>query len=188
MLESLGNARLVLGAVKSESSQLFLRTENAMAADNQQESLDPKWVVGFVDGEGCFHVSINRQPRMTIGWQVLPEFRVVQHSNDEAILNRLQQFFKSGAVVVNHDTRKELRIRRLEDLNRVVVFFNEHPLQTKKQKDFQIFSEILSLIESNEHLTVDGLTKIARLCWKMNRKVKPKYLESSETIRQKSLR
>ena len=157
-----------------------------MAADNQQERLEPTWVVGFADGESCFHVSINRQPRMATGWQVLPEFRVVQSDKDEAILNRLQRFFNAGSVVVNHDTRKELRIRKLDDLKRVVAFFQEHPLQTKKRNDFQIFSEILKLIESKEHLTQEGLTKIARLCWKMNRKVKPKYLESSETIRQKS--
>jgi LAGLIDADG endonuclease len=157
-----------------------------MAADNQQERLEPTWVVGFVDGEGCFHVSINRQPRMATGWQVLPEFRVVQSDKDEAILNRLQQFFNAGSVVVNHDTRKELRIRKLDDLKRVVAFFQEHPLQTKKHNDFQIFSEILTLIESKEHLTQEGLAKVARLCWKMNRKIKPRYLESSETIRQKS--
>ncbi len=157
-----------------------------MAADNQQERLDPKWVAGFVDGEGCFHVSINRIPKMTTGWQVLPEFRIVQHQSNEAILNRLQQFFGAGRVVVNHDTRKELRIRKLEDLGKVVAFFNKHQLQTKKRNDFEIFSEILSLMDSKEHLTAQGLTKIARLCWKMNRKVKPKYLESSETVRQKS--
>jgi hypothetical protein len=157
-----------------------------MAADNQQESLDPQWVAGFVDGEGCFHVSINKQHGMTTGWQVLPEFRVVQHSKDEAILKRLQQFFNAGSVVVNHDTRKELRIRKLEDLKKVAAFFQQHPLQTKKRNDMQLFSEILSLMESNEHLTDEGLAKIAMLCWKMNRKIKPKYLESSETIRQKS--
>ena len=159
-----------------------------MAADNQQESLDPEWVAGFVDGEGCFHVSINRQARMTTGWQVLPEFRVVQHASDEAILNRLRQFFDAGSVVVNHDTRKELRIRRLEDLKKVVAFFHEHPLQTKKRSNFELFSEILQLMESNEHLTDQGLAKIAELCWKMNRQVKPRYLESSETIRQKTPR
>ncbi len=157
-----------------------------MAADNQQERLDPKWVVGFVDGEGCFHVSINRVPRMTTGWQVLPEFRVVQHERDETILNELHQFFGAGKVVVNHATRKELRIRKLDDLRKVVAFFDKHQLQTKKRNDFQIFSEILSLMKSQEHLTHEGLTKIAKLCWKMNRKIKPRYLASSETIRQKS--
>ena len=34
--------------------------------------LTPEWVVGFVDGEGCFHVSVNRHREMTAGFQVLP--------------------------------------------------------------------------------------------------------------------
>ena len=59
-------------------------------------------------------------------------------------------------------------------------------MQTKKRKDFEIFKKILELMEQKEHLTVEGLTKIANLCWEMNRKVKPRILESSETIRQKS--
>ena len=157
-----------------------------MAADNQQERLDPQWVVGFAEGEGCFRVSINRQPKMSTGWQVLPEFRLVQHKRNKAILNRIQQFFGAGSVVVNHDTRLELRIRKLADLKKVVAFFEQHPLQTTKKSDFRIFAQILSMMESGEHLTHEGLAKIARLSWKMNRKVKPSYLDSSETIRQKS--
>ena len=43
--------------------------ENAMSADNQQERLDGNWISGFVDGEGCFHVAINKIPKMTLGWQ-----------------------------------------------------------------------------------------------------------------------
>jgi hypothetical protein len=156
-----------------------------MAADNQQERLDARWVTGFVDGEGCFHVSISRIPKMSISWQVLPEFRIVQHERNRAVLERLQQFFGAGKVVVNHDTRMELRIRKLDDLRKVVDFFNEHPLQTTKRNDFEIFAEILSLIEAKQHLTHNGMTKIAKLCWRMNRQVKPRYLESSETIRRK---
>ncbi len=156
-----------------------------MAADNQQERLDPAWVAGFVDGEGCFHVSINRQPKMSTGWQVLPEFRIVQHQKNEAILIRLQRFFEAGKVVVNHGTRKELRIRKLDDLVIVVAFFLQHRLQTNKREDFQMFVEILSMMERREHLTQEGLAEIAKLCWGMNRRVKPRYLVSSETIRQK---
>ena len=159
-----------------------------MTADNQQERLDPRWVTGFVDGEGCFHVSINKHPRMPSGWQVLPEFRIVQHSRDDALLMKLQQFFQAGKVVVNHGTRKELRIRKLNELVKVVELFEQYPLMTRKRKDFEIFREILRSMSLKEHLTSQGLTKIANLCWKMNRKVKPRYLESSETLRQKSLK
>jgi hypothetical protein len=155
-------------------------------ADNQQESLDPRWVTGFVDGEGCFHVSINKHPKMSVGWQVLPEFRIVQHARDEVVLRELQRFFNAGRVVINHADRKELRIRRLNDLRRVVEVLSEYQLKTRKKKDFEIFKEILDSMDRNEHLTQKGLTKIAHLCWKMNRKVKPRFLESSETLRQKS--
>ncbi len=35
--------------------------------------LEAQWIVGFVDGEGCFHISINKNDTMTAGFQVLPE-------------------------------------------------------------------------------------------------------------------
>ena len=156
-----------------------------MTADDQQERLDARWVSGFVDGEGCFHVSINKSQKMSIGWQVLPEFRVVQHERDESVLQELQKFFDAGKVVTNHDTRKELRIRKLDDLKKIVLFFKQNKLRTGKKKNLEIFGEILELMENKKHLTVDGLTKIANLCWLMNRKVKPRFLESSETLCQK---
>ncbi len=157
-----------------------------MTADNQQERLDARWISGFVDGEGCFHVSINKIEKMSIGWQVLPEFRIVQHERDESVLKELQQFFKAGQVVTNHGARKELRIRKLNQLRDVVLFFKQYPLRTKKKKNLEIFGEILELMENKKHLTVEGLTKIANLCWSMNRKIKPRFLESSETLCQKS--
>ena len=157
-----------------------------MTADNQQERLAAWWISGFVDGEGCFHVSINKSSKMSIGWQVLPEFRIVQHKRDESLLKELQQFFGAGKVVTNHGARKELRIRKLDDLRNVVLFFKQHPLKTKKKKDLEVFEKILKLMENKEHLTIEGLTKIANLCWSMNQKIKPRFLESSETLRQKS--
>jgi LAGLIDADG DNA endonuclease family protein len=75
-------------------------SDNPIGAGNQQESLSPDWVVGFVDGEGCFFVGINRQPTMKVGWQVLPEFRVVQHQRDVALLEQLRAFFGCGQITV----------------------------------------------------------------------------------------
>ncbi len=150
-------------------------------ADNQQERLDTNWVVGFVDGEGCFHVSINRMHKMSLGWQVLPEFRVVQHQRDEQILRELKEYFGFGSVTVNHGDRKEFRVRGLDNLNKLSRFFKNHPLKTSKQKNFELFSKILELMNNDEHLSREGLVKIANLASRMNRQVQ-RYLESSETI------
>ena len=159
-----------------------------MGADNQQERLDANWITGFTDGEGCFHVSINRLIGMSLGWQVLPEFRIVQHEKDEDVLYKIKDYFGFGDIKINrtdsHGTRKEFRVRGMNNLNKLIGFFNKYPLSTSKANDFKIFSEIIQIMNNKEHLTKQGLDKIAKLISQMNRKPKIKYLESSETTRQ----
>ena len=144
-------------------------SDNPTGADNQQERLSADWVVGFVDGEGCFFVGINRQPSMKIGWQVLPEFRVVQHQKDVAILERLREFFGYGQITTNHGDRKELRIRGLRQLLGVVAFFKMHPLRTVKRSSFDCFAEVIGMMEHGDHLTEKGLERIRQLASRMNR-------------------
>ncbi len=153
------------------------------SADNQQESLDAEWIAGFVDGEGCFYVAINKQPKMILGWQVLPEFRIVQHERDIKVLHEIQRTLGVGQVTRNHGDRFEVRVRGIQNLKKLIVFFRKHPLHTIKKENFETFSEIIILMERNEHLTESGLNKIAHLASSMNNHVKSKYLESSETIR-----
>ncbi len=158
-----------------------------MVADNQQERLDASWISGFTDGEGCFHISINKMPEMSMKWQVLPEFRIVQHEKDEAVLHKIKDYFNFGDVRINRidhtSTRKEFRVRGLENLNKLIKFFKKNPLNTSKRKDFKLFSEVINLMNEKKHLTKKGLDQIAKLVSQMNRKPNLKYLESSETIR-----
>jgi uncharacterized protein YlzI (FlbEa/FlbD family) len=158
-----------------------------MGADNQQERLDSSWIAGFTDGEGCFHISINKMPEMCLGWQVLPEFRIVQHEKDEQLLQKIKEYFGFGDVTINrkdfHGTRKEFRVRGLNNINKIIEFFNKNKLMTSKRKDFELFSKVIELMNNKEHLTKEGLDKIAKLISEMNRKPQLKYLESSETER-----
>ena len=160
-----------------------------MSADNQQERLDAEWIVGFVDGEGCFHISINKIDKMSLGWQVLPEFRVVQNQSDENVLYKLKEYFGFGNITINrkdqHGIRKEFRVRGLENLNQLILFFQKYPLQTlTKKRNFEIFSKVIGMMNFKEHLTQEGLDKIAKMVSEMNRKPRLRYLKSSETTRQ----
>ena len=131
--------------------------------------LSPDWVVGFVDGEGCFYVGINPHPEMSVGYQVLPEFRIVQHERDIQVLYALKRFFRCGVVRRNGEDRYELRIRRLSCLKRVVEFFERHPLKTRKQVDFKKFARIIRWMEQGRHLSREGLTDILETARTMNR-------------------
>ena len=116
---------------------------------------------------------------------MLPEFRIVQHQRDEQVLHRIQKYFGFGVVTVNHGDRKEFRVRGLGNLNKIVDFFKTHKFQTRsKQKSFEVFSEAIKMMNNKEHLSDDGRKRIANLSSTVNKKVIPRYLKSSETIRQ----
>src|SRR6266545_2136978 len=132
--------------------------------------LDAGWVVGFVDGEGCFHVGINPHPEMTAGFQVLPEFTVVQHERDVQVLHALKAYFGCGVVRVNHGDRMAYRVRSLKHLlEHIVPFFVKHPLKTKKNVDFLKFRDVLLLMEAGTHLTAEGIERIRSIASQMNR-------------------
>ena len=133
------------------------------------ERLEANWVVGFVDGEGCFFVGINPHQEMTTQYQVLPEFTVVQHQRDIQLLHALKKFFGCGVVRTNHEERMAFRVRRLEHLNEIVVpFFEKHPLKSKKRIDFLAFREVLHRMTRGDHLNMEGIAEIRALASRMN--------------------
>src|SRR3989338_1383671 len=140
-------------------------------------NLNPMWVSGFVDGEGTFYVGINRNATMTVGYQGLPEFVIVQHQRDVQLLFQLKRFFRNGVVRKNHDDRSELRIRKLDALHDIVVpFFEANPLQTQKKHDFIKFARIIRWMKQGKHLNKDGLLEIIEVACQMNRGDKQKTL------------
>jgi hypothetical protein len=159
--------------------------------DNQQERLKTVgWVVGYVDGEGCFSVSLVKNATTKYGWQVFPEFVVTQGGKSERSLKLLQKHFGCGSIFVNrrYDNHREHIYRycvrsRKELKERILPFFRENPLRTAKQEDFRHFCRILDQMDQGKHLTEKGLMIIAKRIEKMNRKKPSRFLESQETIR-----
>ena len=133
-------------------------------------NLHAEWITGFVDGEGCFHVGISTHRDMKAGFQVLPEFTVVQHERDVQILYALKDYFGCGVVRVNHDDRMAYRVRAIKNLREnIVPFFMKHPLKTKKNVDFRKFRTVLLKMEKGIHLTSEGVEEIRQIANQMNR-------------------
>jgi hypothetical protein len=105
-----------------------MSSENPSGAVNQQERPGlEQWIVGFVDGEGCFSISVVRNRTSKLGWQVQHEFVVSQSAHSTDTLEMLQGFFGCGFVYVNerHDNHHwplaRYVVRRREDLLRRIV-------------------------------------------------------------------
>jgi len=123
-----------------------IHSKKATSADNQQGRLDPWWIVGFVDGEGCFCVSTFKNPTTKSGWQTLYEFVVTQGESSREAMEALKIYFGCGHVYINrrYDNHKEnlLRycVRRQDDLKeKIIPFFRKYPLQSAKRKQFERF-------------------------------------------------
>ena len=133
--------------------------------------ISAQWIVGFVDGEGCFHVALNRNGKMAQGIQCLPEFTVTQHSRDLPILHALKREFGCGVVRVNRGKIHCYRVRAQENLlEKILPFFEKHKLKSKKRVDFERFRHVLHMMSRGEHLTKKGLEKIRAISQMMNRK------------------
>src|SRR6266508_1459742 len=83
-------------------------SDNPSGAENQQERLIRLgWVIGFVDGEGCFSVGFVRQPDRAgrrgyrTGYQVSHSFVVVQGARSKRCLEELNEFFGVGRLFIN---------------------------------------------------------------------------------------
>ena len=170
-------------------------SEKPSGAVNQQERPGfEQWVVGFVDGEGCFSISVVKNSGCRLGWQVQHEFSVTQASPSRTVLEGLVEFFGCGSIIENNrrdDHRHQLMryaVKRRSDLIcRIIPFFEEHPLRTTKRQDFESFRVVITMMQKGLHLTFEGMVKIAGITETMNRKQRSRFLESSEAIRQPSL-
>jgi hypothetical protein len=157
-------------------------------ADNQQERLiELGWVIGFVDGEGCFSVGFVRQPSRKsrkgyrTGYQVFHRFVVTQGAKSVACLEELRQFFGVGRLYVNerHDNHREhlcqfIVGRRSDLIEKIIPFFRRYPLRSAKQQDFEKFARCMELVSCDRHLSSDGLAEIAEIAQTMNRQ-KPRH-------------
>jgi LAGLIDADG endonuclease len=154
-------------------------------AENQQERLIEfrGWVIGFVDGEGCFSLGFPRQADRVgrkgykLGYQVSLRFVVSQGMSSVHVLEDLKSFFECGRVFVNrrHDNHREhmaqFIVERREDLrDRVIPFFRENPLRSAKHHDFEKFAACVELILDGRHLTPAGLLEIVEIAQTMNRR------------------
>jgi LAGLIDADG DNA endonuclease family protein len=147
-------------------------SDNATGAVNQQERLD-SYIAGYVDGEGSFHVAVQRNPWTRAKWQLVPEFHVSQNPERRQVLDLIKRRFGCGRIRENHrgskDTSLVFVVRKRNDLlTRVIPFFETQPLLSSKHQDFLVFAGIVRAMNRGEHLSSEGFESLRRLAVSMN--------------------
>lgn len=133
------------------------------------KNVDPYWVTGFVEAEGCFFINTIKSDVYKLGYQIKLDFSIVQHSRDKILMENFVDFFNSGAIYENtgHVTYLASKLSNIQE--RIIPFFEKYPLQGYKHSDFTKFCSVAKLMEKKAHLTLEGLDQIIEI--KKNKKI-----------------
>jgi len=132
--------------------------------------LNPYYLVGLVDGEGCFSITFNNHKSNRL-LEVRLIFEIELREDDKEILERVRKTLGCGNIYyLDYEKYKKWRphykykVSNLKDLTlKVIPFFQKYPLQAKKKYDFALFCKVAGLMLRKYHLTTEGIEKIKLL-------------------------
>jgi LAGLIDADG endonuclease len=135
------------------------------------------YISGYVDGEGCFTVSISPRAKLVAGWEVRPSLSVSQNGDRAEVLYAIQSYFGCGSIRPDRsDKTLKWESRRLEELlERVIPHFERYPLLSGKRQDFERFAAVCRLQATGAHRRANGLIEIVELARGMNPSGRRRY-------------
>lgn len=112
---------------------------------------------------------MTKDNHLKVGSRVKLYFYIGLHIKDIALLGRIQNFFGVGNIYPARESLSRYQVGSIEELKVIIDHFDKYPLVTNKHADFSLFKEVYNLMVNKEHLTPEGLHKIAAIRASMNR-------------------
>lgn len=143
-----------------------MKSHNTLALQRELSN----YISGYVDGEGCFSISISKRPKLLVGWEIKPSFAVGQNYDRREVLDLMMLYFGCGHIRRDwNDKTLKYEVRKLDELlTKVIPHFYEFPLKSAKQKDFLRFAEICRQMKSLEHRKIRTLRRMVKSAYAMN--------------------
>jgi hypothetical protein len=132
--------------------------------------LDPWYVTGLADGEGCFCVSFAIRAKLRVGLEVRPSFSLSLNERDRNLLGGLQAFFGCGWIRESKSDRTyKYEVRSIGDLSTAILpHFERFPLRGCKAESCAGFRRVCEMIEQGDHLQRNGMCEIVNIAYQIN--------------------
>lgn len=151
--------------------------------------LNPWYIAGLIEGEGCFCINISKHKTKKLGFDPRLMFEVEMIIDDKPLLEKLQKCLGCGHIyILNYERygwrpHAKFAIKSYVDIKeKVIPFFERYPLQGKKAKDFEFFCQASKIFNNKDHLTREGLKRLKDLQSRMN--LRRKLKQSSARVRE----
>lgn len=112
------------------------------------------WFCGFTDAEGCFTCSL-----LGLGNSTAYRFRFIIAQKGEMnkdVLMHIADLIKG--TVRPHSVKEvyEITVNGIRNIDKIIYYFNNHKLYSKKAKSYELWLEIYESIKNGEHLSPDS--------------------------------
>ncbi|MCB9819674.1 LAGLIDADG family homing endonuclease [Candidatus Nomurabacteria bacterium] len=134
------------------------------------QKLHPQYIVGFIDGEGSFNVSVSKHKTLKRRLEIRAQFEIELRADDRDILERICLTLGCGRIYdLSYDRygwypHIKYKVGSIKDMQTYLIpFFDRYPPQAKKGEVYKLFKEVIKMVSRKEHLTNDGFNKILKL-------------------------
>ena len=151
-----------------DRTQKSFFSSKATLFNTSVSTLNPNYITGFTDGEGCFLVVISPNSKLKTGYRVKATFQIGLHEKDFTLLEQIKLFFGVGEITKLGAESIQYRVSGLDDLNLIIDHFDNYPLLTRKHSDYLLFKEVINLMKKGKHLSLEGLNRIMSIKVSLN--------------------
>ena len=132
--------------------------------------MNPWFVTGFLDGEGCLFLTILGILSLVLVDKRNFGFQLHYIKKDEALLIAFKNYFNMAGYIAKHrEDSLIFRASSKEDLIVVINHFNKYNLITQKCADFELWKKAFYIVQNKGHLTMKGLEKLVAIKSSLNR-------------------
>ena len=124
-------------------SSMFKRSIHIISS--VRTNLNPGFVTGLVDAEGCFTLGFFKSDKYKLGYQIQSIFKITlpfrpglapvlgrRDKKDLYLLSQVQDYFGVGKITEHGNTTLQYTVKSLKDLEIIIAHFDKYPLLSQK--------------------------------------------------------
>jgi hypothetical protein len=138
------------------------------------------FIAGFVSGEGSFFVTTNTHKY----FRIQCGFSIKVRADDFELLRSIWSTLNFAGNIHHIATKRYkykwdsvqqhdsvlLIVRKMKDLTDYIIpFFDKYLLRGQKRRNYELWKQVVAMMNSGEHRTAEGIEKILALKAEMNR-------------------
>jgi len=123
------------------------------------KKLNNWFIADLIDAEGSFGINIIKDNSRKLGYIITTNIELAMSYKDKILIYKIKETINSGNIYYNsNDKTHKWKVSNIDQINnKIIPYFKKYFLLTQKRADFEIFTKVISIINTKEHLTFKGL-------------------------------